>query len=59
MNQQRRQEVRERTLEILQGLSESEQQLLSRVLKTEHEHVHLKRFRAKEDMLRAVRETIK
>jgi hypothetical protein len=59
VNQARRQEVRERTREVLDGLSKPERQLLSRVLKIEHEHVHLQRFRAKEDMLRAVRETIK
>ncbi len=59
MNQERRHEVRERTREVLEGLSEPERQLLSRVLKIEHQHVHLQRFRAKENMLRAVRETLK
>ena len=59
MNRERRQAVQSRTREVLERLSEPERQLLKRVLRIEHEHVHLKRFHGKEDMLRAVRETIK
>ncbi len=59
MDRERRQAVQARTREVLERLSESERQLLKRILQIEHEHVHQQRFYGKEDMLRAVRETIK
>ncbi len=59
MSEVRRQEVREQTRAVLAKLSRPERQLLSRILKIEHEHVHLKRPRVKDEMLRAVRENIK
>jgi hypothetical protein len=59
VNQERRQEVRERTREILESLSTPERNLLTQILRIEHANVHLKKPRLKDDMLRAVRETIK
>ena len=45
--------------EVLDRLSEPERQLLKRVLRIEHENIHLTKPRVADDMLRAVRETIK
>jgi hypothetical protein len=59
VNQERRHEVRERTRDVLESLSTPERKLLTQILRIEHENVHLKKPRVKEDMLRAVRETIK
>jgi DNA-binding transcriptional ArsR family regulator len=59
VNRERRQAVQARTREVLEWLSEPERQLRKRILQIEHEHVHQQRFYGKEDMLCAVRETIK
>ncbi len=59
MNQGRRQEVRERTREILESLSSPERKLLKQILRIERENIHLKKPRVTEEMLRAVRETVK
>ena len=59
MDRERRQAVQARTGEVLDRLSEPERQLLKRVLRIEHENIHLTKPRVADDMLRAVRETIK
>jgi hypothetical protein len=51
--------VREKTKEVLLGLTQQEGALLSRILKLERDFLHQKRPRIKDELLRAVREVVK
>ena len=51
--------IKERVAKLLQGLAPEEQQLLSRVLRIEQEKLYQKQPQVREDLMRAVRETIK
>ena len=53
-------EHREKIFTILKTLSEHEQELFKRVLRIEKDNIHIpKRPHVKDDLLRAVRESIK
>ena len=52
-------EVRDQVQVLLQSLSAEERQLLGRVLRLEHDQLHLQRPRIKEELVRATREIIK
>jgi len=51
--------VREQTRKVLLKLTPQEATLLSRVLKLEHDFLHQKQPRIKDDLLRVVREVVK
>ena len=51
--------VKERVAEILQTLTPQEQQLLSKVLKLEQEELYLSKPQLRDDLMRAVKDTIK
>ena len=51
--------VKERVLEILSKLGPEEQKLLSAVLRIERSKLYLQRPHLKEELLRAVRETVR
>lgn len=51
--------VRDQIQALLQTLSTEERQLLSRVLKIEHELLYQLKPRVKEDLMKAAREVIK
>lgn len=55
----RREEVRRRIREAMSELDDAEKHLLNRVLQIEQENLHMTRPRVKEDLLKAVRDTIK
>ena len=52
-------DVNEEVRQLLATLSGEERQLLSRVLKIEHDVLYSSRPRVREDLLKAVREVIK
>jgi mRNA-degrading endonuclease RelE of RelBE toxin-antitoxin system len=52
-------EVREKVLEILKRLDETELRYLSEVLRIEKDNLYLSKPRVTDDMLRAVREIVK
>ena len=52
-------DVKRRVQALLQDLSTEERQLLNRVLRLEHEHLHQQKPRLKEDLMRVAREIIK
>jgi hypothetical protein len=52
-------DVKDKIRELLMSLEDDERRLLSRVLKIESDNLHLAKPRVKEDLIKAVKETIK